>query len=313
MILKNIAIISLLGFLLLAGCAEPTPSPTPTSLPPTDTAIPTEISTLDSPIFACDPTLLVRDLRQILPYEGMLLSQNSFSDTYNLTAWYVDPDMDWEASGSAIEDQTALALRHSAEIAHTLVLLDPCILSTFADITVIIVDEFFNAWYLGAVFTENLTLEEDFNEADWVQLEEEFDEGYRRTSTPIDDDAIPAAEGACTWTEARTNLESLFAQARVNVSFHYYKQDESGEVWAQWDVPPVARTAEDINAGFFDSLPDVDAAVSCLHPPFETLWLVYVQQDGQAQWIFAVDGDAVRAEDHQEMLINLDLVYPSSE
>ena len=41
--------------------------------------------------------------------------------------------------------------------------------------------------------------------------------------------------------------------------------------------------------------------------------MIYVHQDGLAQWIFAVDGDAVREEDHQEMINNLELIYPANQ
>ena len=58
---------------------------------------------------------------------------------------------------------------------------------------------------------------------------------------------------------------------------------------------------------------DIVAAASCLHPPFDTLGMIYVHQDGLAQWIFAVDGDAVREDDHQEMINNLELIYPSNQ
>ena len=44
---------------------------------------------------------------------------------------------------------------HSPEIAHALALLDLCIISTFDNLTVIVVDGFYNAWYLGAMFTSS--------------------------------------------------------------------------------------------------------------------------------------------------------------
>jgi hypothetical protein len=305
-ILKKTAVISLLGLFLLSGCSESTPSATP--IPPTEIVIPTEVSTPDRPIFACDQTKVVKELRQVLPVEDMVLTHNNFNDGYYLTAWFVDLEMDPQASSADIQSLTELAVRHSAEVARALVLLDPCILSTFNSLTVIVVDELYNAWYLGSVSSTDLNLKEGFSEADWIELESKFDAGYRRTEKTVDD-SIPAAEGACTWDEARESLESQFAKARVNVSFYFYRQGQSGEVWAQWDIPPVAQSAQEINDGFFDPLPHIDTAVSCLHPPFDTLWMVYVHQDGRAQWIFAVDGDAVRDEDYAVMLENLEPIY----
>ena len=53
--------------------------------------------------------------------------------------------MEPDAFGSEKVEQTALALRHSAEIALALALLDLCIISTFDNLTVIVVDGFYNA------------------------------------------------------------------------------------------------------------------------------------------------------------------------
>ena len=44
----------------------------------------------------------------------------------------------------------------------------------------------------------------------------------------------------------------------------------------------------------------------------DTLWLFYIRQDGEAQWVFAIDGDAVRAEDHEEFIDNLELIYQTT-
>jgi hypothetical protein len=294
---------------MLSACVTATPNPTATDIP---TEIPIQ-PTPDRPIFACDPTQLVKGLRRDRPYyEEMIITQNSFDEAFSMTAWFVDPALDPKASSADLKDQVSLARRHSAELAQDLVLAEPCILSTFNSLTMIAVDPLYYAWYEGAVSTLDMSLSEELSEEDWAALEERFDPGYERGERALEGDPPESPDGSCTWPEARVNLQDIFARARINVSFHYYIEDESS-VWVQWDVPPVARNAQQISDSFFEPLTDIDASVSCLYPPFDTLWLIYVSESGDVLWVFAVDGDAVREEDHQDFLDNLELIYPAVE
>jgi hypothetical protein len=274
---------------------------------PTETAIP---PTPDRPIFPCDSTQLIKDLRASqTSYEEIAISQVGIGGDLSLTAWFVDPELDPQSKQADLEKQTSIASRHAVELAQALAHSEPCMLSTFYSVTLIVVDPHYNLWYEGAVDTLALTLSEELSEEDWVTLEGRVNIGYIRETKPIEGDPSETPEGSCTWSVARDNLENIFAKARINVSF-YYTIAEEGTVWVQWDVPPVALSSQQISDNFFNPLPEIDAAVSCLYPPFDSLWMIYVHQDGEAQWIFAIDGDAVRAEDDLVLLDNLELVYP---
>lgn len=95
-----------------------------------------------------------------------------------------------------------------------------------------------------------------------------------------------------------------------NRGHHCYIDNEGGAVWIQWNVPPSAITSEQVIEGFLELIPAIDAAVSCLYPEFTTLWLIYVWLDSQAQLVAAVNGEAVRNENHQIMLDQMEIVYP---
>jgi hypothetical protein len=299
----------IIGVCALAACTTVTPTPTATVIP-TETAIP---PTPDRPIFPCDSTQLIKDLRESqTSYDEIAISQVGIGGDLSLTAWFVDPELDPQASQADLLVQTSKARRHAVELAQSLALSEPCMLSTFFSVTLIAVDPHYNLWYEGAVNTSALTLSEPLSEEQWLALENEVNLGFMRETKPLDEDLSETPVGSCDWPEARENLEKIFAKARINVSFYYTIGDEH-TVWVQWDVPPVALTSQQISDNFFEPLPKIDAAVSCLYPPFDSLWMIYVHQDGEAQWIFAIDGDAVRDEDDLVMLDNLELIYPLSQ
>ncbi|OGO18219.1 MAG: hypothetical protein A2Z14_15705 [Chloroflexi bacterium RBG_16_48_8] len=297
----------LFGMVYLAACTT-TSSPSVTPIPsqiPTQTTSPVTVT-------ACNPAQFIEVLRQVVPYEEISISYNHFSDTANLMAWFVDPALNPQASDSEIQDLTELAIRHSIEIAHSLAFTEPCITAVFDSLTVIAVDHLYHAWYVGAVPPSKIPITEMLSEDEWTELEGMFDAGYQRTERVLEGEVPEIPEGGCAWPEARQKLKEAFTQAQKNVALYYYIDPDGGSVYVQWDIPPVAETAQQINDYFFIPLPTIDTAVSCLYPPFDTLWLFYVRQDGKAQWIFAIDGEAVRAEDHQEFIDHLELIYQTT-
>jgi len=288
----------------LVSCTT-TPTPTPTEIPTELPAQPTSSST----ITACDPADFIDVLRESMPYEESVVSYSYFNETADLTAWFVDPALNPQASDSEVQDLIELTFQHSVEIAHLLASTESCVTALFDSVTVIAVDNLYHAWYVGAVPASQIPISEMLSEEQRTELEGKFNAGYRRSGRILDGDPPEIPEGSCTWPESRQNLEQIFTQAQKNVALYYYIEPDDASVYVQWDIPPVASNPQQINEYFFLPLPYIDAAVSCLYPEFDTLWLFYLRQDGQAQWIFAVDGDFVREEDHQEMINNLEPIY----
>jgi hypothetical protein len=291
----------------LVACTD-TPSPTPSDIPTEAPAEPTSSAT----ITMCDPAQFIDVLREVVPYEESVVSYNHYSDTADLTVWFVDPALDPQASDSEIQGLSKLAFRHSVEAAHLMAVTEQCVTALFDSVTVIAVDHHYHAWYQGAIPASEIPVNEISSEDGWVALEGKFNAGYQRTERVSDDNPSEIPDGACTWPEARQKLEQAFTQAQKNVALYYYIEPEDASVFVQWDIPPVAQNAQQILDYFFLPLPYIDTAVSCLYPEFNTLWLFYIRQDGEAQWVFAVDGEAVRDDDHQVFIDNLELIYQTT-
>jgi hypothetical protein len=294
--------------LYLTACAT-TPTPTPTA-----TEAPTDVPpqpTSEATVTMCDPAQFIDVLREVMPYEESVVSYNHYSGSADLTVWFVDPELDPQVSDSEVQDQSDLAFRHSVEAAHLMAFTESCVAPLFDSVTVIAVDPLYHAWYVGAVPAYEIPIDEISNEEDWVALEEKFTSGYQQTERITDGEAQELPDGACTWSEARQAMEEAFTHSQ-NVALYYYIEPGDASVYVQWDIPPAAESAEQILNYFFLPLPYVDNAVSCLYPEFDTLWLLYVHPDGEAQWVFAVDGDAVRDDDHGVFLDNLEVIYETT-
>jgi hypothetical protein len=311
----KILVSSLIGMIYLTACAT-TPSPTPiASEVPTSgllTEVPSQPSS-EATITMCNPTQFIDVLREAMPYDESSVSFNHYSGSADLTVWFVDPELDPLASDSEIQGLSEMALRHVAEVAHLMAVTESCITALYNSVTVIAVDRLYYAWYVGAVPASEIPIDEISNEDDWLALEGKFDAGYRQTERVLDEEPPKPPEGTCTWPEARQKLEQAFTSAQKNVALYYYIEPMDASVYVQWDIPSVAQDAQQITSYFFLPLPYIDDAVSCLYPEFDTLWLFYVHQDGEAQWAFAVDGDAVRDDDHQVFLDNMEVIYQPTE
>jgi hypothetical protein len=301
------AILCLFGVIYLTACAT-TPSPTASEVP---TEVPAQ-PTSDATISLCDPAQFIDVLREAVPYDESVVGYNHYDDSADLTVWFVDPVLDPQALESEIQGLTELTFRHSVEVANLLATAEPCITALFDSFTVIAVDRLYHAWYVGAIPAFEIPVDEISSEDGWVELEGKFAAGYQRKEKVLDGDPPEIPEESCTWPEARQDLEQTFTQVQKNVAIYYYIEPEDASVYVQWDIPPAAQNAQQILDYFFLPLPYIDSAISCLYPEFDTLWLFYIRPDGEAQWVFAVDGDAVRDDDHQVFIDNLELIYQTA-
>jgi hypothetical protein len=289
---------------LIASC---TTSPTPDA---TQAEAPTQPQPT---ITACDPAQFIDVLREGVPYEESVVSYNYLNETADLTAWFVDPDLDPQARESEIQGLTELAFRHSVEIAHVLASTESCVTALFDSVTVIAVDPLYHAWYVGAVPAFQIPISETLSAGEMSELEANFSAGYQRTERVFESEIPEPPDGSCTWPEARQNIENSIPQSRKNIAIYYTIEPEDASVYVQWTIPPVVQTADQIMEYFFLVLPNIDSAVSCLFPEFDSLWLFYIREDGSAQWVFAVDGDAVRDQDHQVFIENLEPIIQQVE
>lgn len=301
----------LFGMIYLAACTT-TPTSTATEVP---TAVPTAVPTQptsSATITMCDPAKFIDHLREVVPYEESIVSYNHFNDTANLTAWFVDPVLDPQASDFEAQALAEVTFRHSVEIAHLLAKTEPCVTALFDSVTVIAVDHLYYAWYVGAVPAWQIPISEELSEEERSKLEENFDAGYQRTEKVLEGDLPEVPEGSCSWPEARQSMQQAFTQSQRNLAVYYYIEPNDASVYVQWEIPSAATNSQQILDYFFLPLPYIDRAVSCLYPEFDTLWLFYVRQDGEAQWVFALDGDAVREDDHQVFIDSLELMYQTT-
>jgi hypothetical protein len=295
----------LFGMIYLAACNT---APTPTEIPTEALAEPTSSAT----ITLCDPAQFIDVLREVVPYEESVVGYNHYDDSADLTVWFVDPALNPQVSDSEVQDQAELSFHHSVEVVHLMAKTEACVVALFDSVTVIAVDDLYYAWYVGAVPAWKIPISEVLSEDGKTALEGNFVAGYQRTERVLADDSQEIPEGSCTWPEARRDIEQSFTQSQKNVAIYYYIEPGDASVYVQWDVPPVAQDSEQVMDYFFLPLPYIDTAVSCLYPEFDTLWLFYIRQDGEAQWVFAVDGDAVRDDDHQVLIDNLELIYQTT-
>jgi hypothetical protein len=295
----------LFGMIYLAAC---TTGPTPTDVPTEAPEEPTSSAT----VTLCDPAQFIDLLREAVPYEESVVGYNHYDDSADLTVWYVDPALNPQASDTEIQDLAELSFLHSVEVAHLMAKTEACVVALFDSVTVIAVDNLYHAWYVGAVPAWKIPISEVLTEEEKTALEGNFEAGYQRTEKVLDGDPQEIPEGSCTWPEARQDMQQAFTQAQKNVAIYYYIEPGDASVYVQWDIPPVASSAQQISDYFFLPLPYIDTAVSCLYPKIDTLWLFYIRQDGEAQWVFAVDGDSVRDDDHQVLIDNLEIIYQTT-
>jgi hypothetical protein len=285
----------------VAETPEPTPTIVPTSMPPTEMV---NLST-------CNADAMLAAARAEMGTVESSISFNSISGVNNLNVWYVDTDID-ASDGAAAADEIANRVRRNVvELAIRLNNLDPCIGEIFGGQTFIAVDQDYNSWFIGALSSILIPTETSLTDESIENLTQLIEIGYLR-SEEIQPYELIDSEENCQWPVVRKQLKAAFGMERMNVSFYYYIDEEGGNIWAQWDVPPGVTSAEAMMEGFVSPLASIDEIVSCLESPLDTLWLVYVFTDGEAQLIAAVDGEAVRNSDHEVFLNSVEIIYPGN-
>ena len=304
----SILLMAVMG-LGLVGCGGPSAGAAvpPVSTGPTSTVTIVPIRTPGTPVPGaagpCSPDQVLTALRPLIPYSEFALSHNIIGEIHNLNVWFVDPGLDPLAVEDEIPEIVAMASRHAALLSHQLARGSPCVATAFQGITVIVVDRDYNKWFEGQIFSADLPASPNPTDAEIELAMQAFTQGYGRSRRTASVGRPGPPDGSCTWAETQAGLASHFDPSRQNVVFYFVADDEGTSVWAQWDGPPEWDT-------FLTGLLNVDRELSCLYPPLDSLWAVYVDDTGLAQLIVVGSGDAVRAPDPNVLVDSLQIVYP---
>ncbi len=291
---RQVVVLLALSLVMLSGCSlVGGAGPTPTVVPTMGLA----------PQTGCVADEVLAVLKPLVPYAQASVSHHFLSGVHNLTVWFVDPDLDPLATGDQIAENADEALWHAAQLSQRLFAADECVPILFEGITTIVVDRDYNQWFLGQVPTNRLSGSPDPTDEEIQQARQAFTQGYLRSEPTGSAGRTPAPAGSCTWVQAGARLQSHFDPARQNVAFYLVIDDKGVGVWTQWDGLP------DVDA-FLADLLTVRGELPCLYPPLDTLWVIYVDGLGVAEWVFAADGEAVRDPADQAFVDRLEIIYP---
>lgn len=246
-----------------------------------------------------------------MPYAEVELSANTIDGVSNLNVWFVEPALNAKSNSSEVAHNIQLAMQRTAGLALAVNARNTCIARLYNGISIIAVDTEYNAWLIAGIPPS--ALPEGNSESELEEIEQRLQVGFVRSKPPAQVDAGPTDVESCGWPEVRTALDDLMDPVYPNRGHHYYIDNEGGAIWLQWNVPPFAVTTDQVLEGFLTPLRAIDAAVTCLYPEFTTLWLIYVWPNGQAELVAAVDGEAVRNEDHQVMMDLMEVIYPDQQ
>lgn len=302
-------LILLVSNLLFVGCTVPMASLAPTAtatltplpaatatvipsatftLPPTATKAPTRTPKPTATAKPnCDADQLLKKLKTTLTYEEFSISHNLIQGTSSLNVWWVDPELDPQATGDQIEANSRLAQQHAAAVSLQLQSVDQCVEAMFTVINPIVVDKNYNGWFSAQIAPADLPDTSSPTQAQIDEAAAAFKIGFLRDQATVP--LAPAPTGSCTWKSANENLHQHFAASRENVSF-YLVQDYNGvNVWAQWDGP----------TGVFAmaSLLNVILEIKCLHPAPDQVIVVIVDAQGTVGLIGILPGAGVESED----------------
>ncbi len=298
----------LLAAAALAACG---PSPvTPAAAVPTSTVTIVPRTTLPLPIVpaapsapaGCDRDQVVVDLRSSLPYAEASLSHSALYNVHTLNLWFVDPGIDPSAAEADISRYADMALRDAAAVSHVLRQASACVASAFDGITIRVVDREYNEWYTGQVDPRLVPTSAGLSQDDLAQLASAFVPGYQRSSAPRPAPESASTAETCRWDEAHARLEVLFGAGQPNATSYVVRDDEGTNVWVQWEGPPVFEI-------FLADVTRIASVLPCLES-MDTLWLIYVDSEGQTQLILAAAGEAVRTVEPAQLVEHLEIIYP---
>jgi hypothetical protein len=252
----------------------------------------------------CDADAVVTALRSSLPYDEATLSRNVLYETRYLNLWFVDPALDPSAGGAAIAANASQAWQDAIDAVHGLRAANACVPQLWDGINVVVVDRDYNDWLSGSIAPQDLPEKASLSQGDRRKLSEKFQTGYARQRAVVPVEA--PAPGSCTWAEVHAVLKDRF-DAAEEATVYLVVEEQGSEVWAQW-AGPDPKTGTD---PLLDALVLVAEDLGCLHPPVDTLWVVYTDADQVASLILSVPGEALRSGDSAKLVESVEVVYPA--
>lgn len=285
--------VALLVAALLASCAV-VPTSTLTAQPPAG-------ATLLTPA-PCSPD-------EVLHQVDMMLAGSTFEAHYLtinrqlvLSIWLVDPELDPDASEGDILENSRQAFLLGASISHEVAWQIPCTGEVFEGINPMIVDRDYNSWYVDIIPMRALLQVEHPTDEELVASIERsgMEIAYlRRTSPQGGEHAAP--EDACTWPEARAEIQEFFGAERRNAAAYLISgyQAASGYtslppqvfVQIQWDVTTPEEADDRI---LLDNIERASKPLSCLSPPVDRVEIYIVDEDGQLLVFGLIPGKFIR-------------------
>lgn len=268
-----------------------TPSPTATEPPtatPTETLTPSPTSTSTTspthtptaaPALSCKADDVVDNLRTAFPYETFSISHQIFEGTHFLVIWYLDPEIDVDATDEQLQSEFEQVVARSAGLIHQLQRQDACVTRKFDFVNIIVVDPGFNGWLSGALdpSTVEFPAAEELNEQEQQKIRDELTITYQRTQATTGlIGAIPT--GKCDWQQTEERLHSHFSQDRKNVAFQFVRDELGAHVYAQWDGPTDM-------AMITVNLLNLSLEIPCLYPPADEVLFMIVDSRGSVDMI----------------------------
>jgi hypothetical protein len=199
-------------------------------------------------------------LNPLVPYEQFALHHNTLQGIHSLTIWFVDPEIDPQATADTLAQNLELAVQHAAEAAHILRNADDCAKTEFTIINPIVVDSNYVEWYAGAIPPAFVPSTPELSDTQREEMIALFRDDYRISAPPPP--LAPPPEGSCTWPETEAKIREHLADPRLNNVFFFIRDPNGNAVWTQWYISSTAQPIIQATPPLVSILEQMD----CLYP-----------------------------------------------
>lgn len=249
------------------------PEWTATASPPLPTSTKTSTATSQpSPTSSCHLASILKGIKELVPYNDFSVHHNVISGISTLVIWFVDPNLNTNASQEAIAEVVQQAKIDSVELIHQVSFSTPCASDLFDVINTIIVDSNYVGWLSSQLSPSDLPGTTGLSIDERNDLISRLTVVFER-SAPVQE-YLP---GSCTWNETKERLYYHFSFERHNVAFYYVIDDYGQNIWAQWDGPADPLMVS-LNVG------NILLESECF-PPQANIFIIIVDDMGVAQFI----------------------------
>lgn len=261
-----------------------------------------------SPVVAspvvCSPDAGLAEVRGLLAGQTFEAHYLTIGALLTISIWLVDPTVDPAADQASVADGYDHALDTGLQIAYRVGRL-ACAGHAFAQVNPMIVDSSNQSWYIGFIPIDVVA---DLHDPTPAQLRAAVEQAgiaparqRRLAPTPVG----AAASGACSWSQARADIQSVLESGSANTAA--YEIVGGGlpsldpwnmgplsdvDVEAQWVVDSESQTANPI---VLERLSRLATILHCLSPVIDTLEVFIVDRSGQLLAYARVPGMLIRS------------------